>query len=87
VDDVANAWLVHGVLPRHDLACEGIPLPERNSSDASVSSAARSAVVAPAAAPPAVVAPAVVAPGFTVPSGMTPQVWEQQRGKAPLKHR
>jgi pimeloyl-ACP methyl ester carboxylesterase len=28
VDNIANAWLVHGILPKHDVSCEGVPLPE-----------------------------------------------------------
>jgi pimeloyl-ACP methyl ester carboxylesterase len=76
VEDVTNAWLVQGVLPRHDLSCEGIPLPERTSSAASASAAARTTVAAPA----------VAAQSFAVPSGVTPQVWERQHTSAPPKH-
>lgn len=40
VENIANRWLLNGILPSHDRVCEGIPLP----------------VLAPASAPTAVVA-------------------------------
>jgi pimeloyl-ACP methyl ester carboxylesterase len=40
VDNIANAWLVHGILPKHDLSCEGIPLPDLTAGSASAGTVA-----------------------------------------------